>query len=33
MPWYHGESVLDHLESVYVGSDRNSSTSDSPCST
>ena len=23
MPWYHGESVLDHLESVYVGSDRN----------
>jgi len=23
MPWYHGESVLDHLESVYIGSDRN----------
>jgi bifunctional enzyme CysN/CysC len=23
MPWYHGESVLDHLERVYVGSDRN----------
>ena len=23
MPWYHGESVLDHLETVYIGSDRN----------
>jgi bifunctional enzyme CysN/CysC len=23
MPWYHGESVLDHLDTVYIGSDRN----------
>lgn len=23
MPWYHGKSVLEHLESVYVSSDRN----------
>jgi bifunctional enzyme CysN/CysC len=23
MPWYHGESVLEHLETVYIGSDRN----------
>jgi len=23
MPWYHGESVIDHLETVYIGSDRN----------
>jgi len=23
MPWYHGKSVLEHLESVHVGSDRN----------
>src|SRR5262249_35643255 len=23
MPWYHGEAVLDYLESVYIGSDRN----------
>ena len=23
MPWYHGESVLEYLESVYIGSDRN----------
>jgi bifunctional enzyme CysN/CysC len=23
MPWYHAESVLDHLETVYIGSDRN----------
>ena len=23
MPWYHGESVLEHLENVYIGSDRN----------
>jgi bifunctional enzyme CysN/CysC len=22
-PWYHGESVLEYLESVYIGSDRN----------
>jgi bifunctional enzyme CysN/CysC len=22
-PWYHGESILEHLESVYIGSDRN----------
>ena len=23
MPWYHGKSVLEHLESVHVSSDRN----------
>ena len=23
MPWYHGESVLEYLEDVYIGSDRN----------
>src|SRR4030095_513290 len=23
MPWYHGESVLEYLEGVYIGSDRN----------
>src|SRR5262249_44736019 len=23
MPWYHGGSVLEHLESVYIGGDRN----------
>ena len=23
MPWYHGPSLLYHLESVYIGSDRN----------
>lgn len=23
MPWYHGKSVLEHLETVYVSSDRN----------
>jgi len=23
MPWYHGKSVLEHLESVHVASDRN----------
>jgi bifunctional enzyme CysN/CysC len=23
MPWYHGEAVLDYLEDVYIGSDRN----------
>ena len=23
MPWYHGESVLGHLDTVYIGSDRN----------
>ena len=23
MPWYRGESVLEYLESIYVGSDRN----------
>ena len=23
MPWYHGESVLEYLEEVYIGSDRN----------
>lgn len=23
MPWYPGETILEHLESVYVGSDRN----------
>jgi len=23
MPWYHGESVLEFLENVYIGSDRN----------
>jgi bifunctional enzyme CysN/CysC len=23
MPWYHGLSVLEHLETVYIGSDRN----------
>jgi adenylyl-sulfate kinase len=23
MPWFHGKSVLEHLESVHVGSDRN----------
>jgi bifunctional enzyme CysN/CysC len=23
MPWYHGESVLQYLEDVYIGSDRN----------
>jgi sulfate adenylyltransferase subunit 1 len=23
MPWYHAGSVLDHLETVYIGSDRN----------
>jgi bifunctional enzyme CysN/CysC len=23
MPWYHGESVLEYLETVYIGGDRN----------
>src|SRR6185436_17130447 len=23
MPWYHGEAVLEYLETVYIGSDRN----------
>ncbi|TMD02506.1 MAG: sulfate adenylyltransferase subunit CysN, partial [Chloroflexi bacterium] len=23
MPWYHGQSVLEYLEDVYIGSDRN----------
>ena len=23
MPWHHGESVLEYLEGVYIGSDRN----------
>ncbi|TPV96502.1 MAG: sulfate adenylyltransferase subunit CysN [Myxococcales bacterium FL481] len=23
MPWYHGETVIEYLETVYVGSDRN----------
>ena len=23
MPWYHGETVLQYLEEVYIGSDRN----------
>jgi bifunctional enzyme CysN/CysC len=23
MPWYHGEPVLEYLETVYIGSDRN----------
>jgi bifunctional enzyme CysN/CysC len=23
MPWYHGETVLEYLETVYIGSDRN----------
>ena len=23
MPWYHGESVLEYLEGVYIGGDRN----------
>jgi len=23
MPWFHGESLLDHLESVHIASDRN----------
>ena len=23
MPWYHGETVLEYLEKVYIGSDRN----------
>ncbi len=23
MPWYHGGSMLEHLESVYIGGDRN----------
>jgi adenylyl-sulfate kinase len=23
MPWYHGKSVLEHLETVHIGSDRN----------
>jgi bifunctional enzyme CysN/CysC len=23
MPWYRGETVLEHLENVYIGSDRN----------
>lgn len=23
MPWYHGKSMLEHLETVHIGSDRN----------
>jgi len=23
MPWYHGKSVLEYLENIYIGSDRN----------
>ncbi len=32
MPWYKGSTLMNFLESVYIGSDRNLETSDSQCS-
>ena len=33
MPWYNGPPLLDHLENLYIASDRNLSTAASRCST
>ena len=32
MPWYDGPSLLQHLETVHIASDRNLSTRGSRCS-